>query len=217
MGSGPSKPSLDPVSIRERFPIINDKKTFKKYLAFAVKHDLYWHVEKSFRTQGIIDAYGTLRTDAESPFNVFAHFAAGLLPNIVDQDLLGEHAEKFVVCHNRPENDLGWDDPTAIGAAMAGPDAYGPGHVFITPRVQHFNTCNILLIALNEDRAFLKDLARAAETYARNRGWSRPLFYVHCWPHNSVQSFHLHVINADTVGPWHAAGLYKNLSLYDVS
>lgn len=205
---------LDPPSIRARFPVINDKKTLGKYLAFAVKHELYWHVEKMFRAQNIIDAYGSLRTDATSPFNVFAHYATGLLSNaMVDQSLLGEHAETFMVCHNRPECDLGWDNPAAIGASMAGPDAYGPGHVFITPRVQHFNTCNILMVLLNKDRAFLEALLAAAKTYARNRGWSNPLFYVHCWPHNSVQSFHLHVVNGDTVGPWHAAAAKRNLSL----
>lgn len=212
MGSAPS--SLDPPAIRARFPRINDRKTLKKYLAFAVKHNLYWIIEKRFRDQGIIDPYGSLRTDAESPFNAFAHYAVGRLSNaMVDQSLMGDHGDVFMVCHNRPACDLGWDDPMAIGASMAGPDAYGPGHVFIVPRVQHFNTCNILMVLLNKNRPFLEDLSAAATTYARNRGWSNPLFYVHCWPHNSVQSFHLHVVNGDTLGPWHAAAAERNLSL----
>lgn len=176
--------------------------------------DTLKEIKKTFLEQKIIDAYGFL-TVGVGPFNVFASIVTGHTPNTVDQSLLGKHVDRFMVCHNRPINDEKWDDPTFIGASMAGPDANGPGHVFITTKYLHFDTFNILPIVMKKNTQFLNDLLLAALEYTHNRGWRNPGFYFHCWPHNSVQSLHLHVVNMDRLGPSFYAQKDKNLSMYD--
>jgi hypothetical protein len=45
------------------------------------------------------------------------------MDNPVNQSVLGTHAEEFMVCQNRPDNDADWADASkAETASMAGPD-----------------------------------------------------------------------------------------------
>ncbi len=54
------------------------------------------------------------------------------MPNLVDQSILGNYTNEFMVCHNRPENDDNAANLKFIStASMAKPDDNGPGHVFI--------------------------------------------------------------------------------------
>lgn len=197
------------------FPVINDVNTFRAYIEYCKQTNEYENIKKKFRKENIIDDNGFL-TSGVGPFNVFASMVTGDTPNRVDQSTLGSHVDKFMVCHNRPINDEKWDDPTFDGASMAGPDENGPGHVFITSRNLHVDKFNILPIVLNNDISFLNNLLLAALEYAKNRGWKNPGFYFHCYPLNSVQSLHLHVINKDRLGPMFYKKRYSNLSMYDV-
>lgn len=200
--SAPVAPSL----------VINDVDTLRKHCEDTTAYE---KIKKSFREKNIIDAKEFLTTGV-GPFNVFASMVAGDTPNTVDQSLLGEHTDTFMVCHNRPINDEKWEDPHFHGASMAGPDENGPGHVFITTRNLHVDTFNILPIVMKKNIQFLNDLLIAALEYTSNRGWKNPGFYFHCYPLNSVQSLHLHVVNRDRVGPAFYAQKHKNLSMYDV-
>jgi hypothetical protein len=40
--------------------------------------------------------------------------------------------------------------------------------------------------------------------------------FFHVYPHNSVQSFHLHIVDLDVTGPTHEAMKYKNMPAEDV-
>ena len=210
-----SKVPYDPAQVLKKFPAINDTETLKKYIYYAKKNNHLEQIREKFRDENIIDENDMLTTGMK-PFNVFARFASGELPNPVNQSLLGEFANRFMVCHNLPENDSRWDDPDFHGASMAGPDAYGPGHVFITTKDLSFRRFNILPIIIENDIWFVTQLLIAGINYTSNRGWTNPGFYFHCYPINSVQSLHLHVVNKDTAGPTFEKQVHKNLDIYDV-
>src|SRR6056300_1124829 len=155
-------------------------------------------------------------TTGLKPMNVFARLASGEMPNPVDQSGLGTYAEEFMVCHNLPERDANWNNPNDFTASMAGPYKNGPGHVFITTRDLDWRKFNILPIILSQDLIFLAKLLLAAETYVMHRGWRRYGLYFHCYPNNTVNSLHLHVINLDKIGHMFYAKKSQNISLYDV-
>lgn len=195
--------------------IVNDTHTLKKYIRYCEDINAYDKIKTKFRQNNIIDDDDFL-TVGVGTFNVFASIVTGNTQNNVDQSLLGKHADKFVLCHNRPINDEKWDDPEFYGASMAGPDENGPGHVFITTKNLHFDTFNILPIVLKKNTQFIQDLLLAALEYTGNRGWKNPGFYFHCYPNNSVQSLHIHVVNKDKPGPTFHTQCKKNLCIYDV-
>ena len=194
--------------------IINDIDTLRRHIEYCKQTNEFERIKREFREKNIIDAHDILTTGT-GPFNVFASMVTGNIPNKVDQSILGVHADKFMVCHNRPINDEKWDDPTFDGGSMAGPDANGPGHVFITTKDLHVDKFNVLPIILNKNIVFLREILEAALEYARNRGWSNPGFYFHCYPLNSVQSLHLHVINMDRLGHMFDKKRRANMSIYD--
>jgi hypothetical protein len=208
-------PTYDHKKVSELFPVINDIETLKKYIDYAKKNNHYERIKEKFREDNVIDNNDTLTT-GDKPFNIFARLVSGKTTINVDQSLLGEYSERFVVCHNRPVNDAHWDDPDFYGASMAGPDKHGPGHVFITTKNLSYNRFNILPILIENDVNFIGDLLLAAIKYTVNRNWTNAGFYFHCYPHNSVQSLHLHVLNMDKLGPTFDKQVGKNLSVYDV-
>ena len=208
-------PGYDPEKVKKLFPVINDVDTLKEYIDYAKNHNHYELIREKFKSENVIDDDDILTTGA-APFNIFARLVTGATKNNVDQSLLGEYSDRFMVCHNRPENDANWNNPNFHGASMAGPDAYGPGHVFITTKNLGYNKCNILPIILDNDVRFIGDMLLAAIKYTVNRNWKNPGFYFHCYPHNSVQSLHLHVLNMDTIGPTFKTQAHKNLNVYDV-
>lgn len=209
-----SQAHYDRAVVLKKFPAINNVETLKKYINYVRQNNHLEKIREKFRDENIIDENDMLTTGLH-PFNVFARFASGEMPNPVDQSLLGNFADMFMVCHNRPENDSRWNDPDFRGASMAGPDEYGPGHVFITTKDLSFRRFNILPIVLDNDAWFVTQLLLAAINYTSNRGWKNPGFYFHCYPANSVQSLHLHVVNKDTAGPTFEKQVHKNLDIYD--
>ena len=219
MGSSAScvkcPPTYDPTQVKKLFPVINDAKTLKEYIEYAKKNNHYELIKEKFVKDNVISVNDVLTT-GDKPFNIFARIVSGDTKHDVDQSLLGEYSERFVVCHNRPANDENWNNRDFPSGSMAGPDDSGPGHVFITTKNLKYHRFNILPIILENDVQYVSDLLLAAIKYTVNRNWTKPGFYFHCYPHNSVQSLHLHVLNMDNVGPWFKAQEYKNLNIYDV-
>lgn len=211
MGCCPqSKFVYDAQTVRDLFPVINSEATLRKYLEYVRNNNHYDLIKNTFLKEGLLDENDMLTTTGS---NVFANYASGAWKNPVNQNTLGGYKEKFMVCHNLPINDEKWNDPTFDKASMAGPDENGPGHVFITTKSLHFDTFNILPILLKRDMNFLSELMAAAITYSKSRNWANTGFYFHCYPHNSVQSFHLHVVNLDRVGPTWYKQKNKNLDI----
>ena len=87
--------------------------------------------------------------------------------------------------------------------------------VFITTKDLNWKNFNIVTIVLYKKIDFLLKLKEVANEYVKQRGWEKAGFYFHCFPHNSVNSLHLHVVNEDAkyIGHMHEEFKYKNLPL----
>jgi hypothetical protein len=195
--------------VKQSFPVINDVESLAKYITFADLHDHLTHIKTMLKTFNYIDNDDSL-TISNKPFNVFAHIGSGQLSPAVNQSTIGTFANMFVVCQNRPENDARWDESNFQSGAMAGPDLYGPGHVFITIKDLFWGNFNILTLILRRRTSIILALKQAGTLYAKNRGWIHFECYFHCFPHNSVNSLHMHVVNLDTAGPHFHKQKYKS-------
>lgn len=200
--------------IKRIFRVINDESTFRFYIYYLRQNNYVKQLYNELKDKGFIDTSGKLTTGTK-PFNVFARYASGAMKNHVDQSILGDYANDWMICHNKPENDDNWNNKESKIASMCGPDENGPGHVFITTKNLDWKFFNIITIVLNKDVKFLTSLKEVAMHYAKKRGWKKVGFYFHCFPYNSVNSLHLHVCNEDEkyVGHMHSLIRYKNLPL----
>lgn len=174
--------------------------------------------------QGFVRDDGRLTTGT-TPFNVFALLASGQMqqPNMLEeQQHLGPHSCKFMVCCNRPENDEHWesDHPDWLGKA-----SMSRRHRLLTTTNLHWQWFNTLVLGLVpavdggsglaaaiDEVESLKD---AALTYASRAGsWSQNVgLFFHVYGHNSVNSLHLHVLDMDALGPTGRKYAYKNCPL----
>jgi hypothetical protein len=192
---------------------VNDKKSFNKVRCLANVLGLDSIHDELYKLGYIRN--GNLCTDS-GPFNVFAKYASGSLKNPVRQDMLYNHQNEFMICHNRQADYDNWNNPSQPGA-MAGSDKNGPGHVFLTTKDLSWHKFNVLTLGYaDDDLEFLLRMKEAANIYSTHRGWDNVGYYFHCYPHNTVQSLHLHIVNLNTVGPHFRNMSYKNLSLEDV-
>lgn len=148
-------------------------------------------------------------TVGSQPFNYFARIGHGK-PNFAPQ--LGV-SEGFVICHKTAEHCEHYDDPEYKKGAMAGPDENGPGHVFLTTTNLDWKYFNVAVI---DDVDFLLSMKREALKYVRARNWKNYGLFFHCFPLNSVQSLHLHVVNLDRAGTHYEKKWFKNLHVDDV-
>ena len=97
----------------------------------------------------------------------------------------------------------------------------GRGHRFLLLRDLKWGCFNALVLGLGgkdelQEAVEMLEAARAAaKDFARaDVGWSRNLgLYFHCYPHNSVQAFHLHLVDLEAVGPSFEACAHKHLPL----
>jgi hypothetical protein len=215
-------PTYSQIEVKNTFPVVNDEKTFSDYIAYAKKNNHMQQIHKHMKINNFIEMEDELPcfakdilTTGTKPFNVFARLASSEMENTVDQSILKQYSNEWMVCHNKPENDKDWNDVSNTSVSMCGPDATGPGHVFITTQDLDWTLFNITTIVLTKNVKFLLKLKEVATYYAKQRGWKKAGFYFHCFPHNSVNSLHLHVCNEDEqfIGHMHKQFQYKNLSL----
>jgi hypothetical protein len=204
--------------VKNKFPIINDETTFREYIVHAKKNNHIMQIYKYLVNKSLINptlkANVTLKTEGE-PFNVFARYADNKMKNFVDQTIIEKYSDEWMICHNRTDNDKNWNDVTNKNVSMCGHDENGPGHVFITTKDLNWKNFNVATLVLYKKVDFLLKLKEVAKEYAKQRGWNKAGFYFHCFPHNSVQSLHLHVVNEDEkyIGHMFNELHYKNLPL----
>lgn len=209
--------------MKKEFLIVNDEKTFRRYIDHAIKHNHMKQIKNYLATNGYIKTEcdcvngesKTTLTTGEKPFNAFARYASYEMKNQVDQTIIMDYMKDWMVCHNRPDNDMNWNDVNNKSASMCGSDEKGPGHVFITTKDLDWKNFNILTIVLSKNVEFLLKLKEVADEYVEQRGWKKAGMYFHCFPHNSVNSLHLHIVNEDEkyIGHMHSECKYKNLPL----
>lgn len=164
------------------------------------------------------------------PFNVFARMITGDL-EVPYGDILGadpelvQYSQLFMLAKNLPANDLAWDN---VEKASQGQASMGLRHRFLIPRDRHWANFNVLTIGLSEDGPhglknsieYLETMKKAALAYVQrdsSNGWSKNTgLYFHCFPFNSIQYLHLHIVDLDFTGPAFGHYFHKNLSIDDV-
>ena len=132
----------------------------------------------------------------------------------------GPAAARFLLACNRKENDEHWAD----GREWVGKASMSARHRFLLIKDLSWRWFNCLTFgmrggaALAEAVATLEAMREAALAYTRaDGGWSTSVgLYLHCYPFNSVQALHLHIVDLGATGPTFDALAHKNLPLDDV-
>lgn len=205
---------------KNKFTVINDEKTFSEYIKYGKKNNHKMQIYKFLVNNNFINYRNNFYDDAilttgTKPFNVFARYASNQMVNNVDQSIIKNYSDEWMICYNKPENDEKWNHIDNKNVSMCGPDENGPGHVFITTKDLNWKNFNIATIVLYKKVNFLLKLKEVANEYVKQRGWKKAGLYFHCFPYNSVNSLHLHVVNEDHkyIGHMHEECKYKNLPL----
>lgn len=142
--------------------------------------------------------------------SLFAKFLTGTAtpPYKIEKTPCGE----FAFFRNRPDNDARWDsmDSNWIGKA-----SMSKFHRFIVPTTFHdwrwFNAVTLPPTATD----MLKRAREVAMNYPASHGVTNVGLYLHCYPHNSINMLHIHIVDLDHVGPSFNTLAYKNLLLDD--
>lgn len=214
MGNIINKSSIKSQLLKE-YPIINDKDTYMKARLFLCQNDKgkFRELLKELEDTGFVQSNQIVSQSS----NYFAAVASGKIQNNIDQNCIKNYANDFIILHNRPENDTNWNNPKFKAGSMAGPDENGPGHVFITFKDLTWNNFNVLVFGfqglVEYHTSLLEKMKECAQTYANHRQWNNVGLYFHAFPHNSVHSLHLHVVNLDNVGIHFENQKFKNLEL----
>ena len=163
-------------------------------------------------------------TTGTKPFNIFARVGSGEMkqPGMEEENKnLGEAGAQFVVACNLPANDEHWasDDAEWVGKA-----SMAERHRFLTNKDMSWEWFNVLTFGLDGDLASLEASVQRLEAVkaaalafaAATDGWSAETvgLYLHVFPHNSVYSFHLHMLDGK-MGPTFEHFHFKNLPLDD--
>lgn len=140
------------------------------------------------------------------------YFANVVLQRMNDED------DIFVP--NLKVNDDHWDsdDPAWIGKA-----SMSKFHKFMLPKTLDWYTFNILTLGIvpgTEIEAvnLLNYMETQSLKYAYDMEGLLPHevgLYFHCYPTNSINTLHLHIVDLNNLGPTWQALNYKNLSLTD--
>lgn len=216
----PTMTNYDIQEIKKRFPIINNFETLKEYIKYAeenkhIKSIYKYLYEKEYINMDCLnDEYGKLTCEMK-PFNVFARYASEKIINNSPQLITKEMQKEWMICYNKKENDDNWNDKSHKNASMCGPDKNGPGHVFLTTKKMDWKYFNITTIILKKEHEFLEKMKEVAEYYVHQRKWKHYGLYFHCFPHNSVNSLHLHICNLEEKGHMFEELEYKNLKIDD--
>lgn len=148
--------------------------------------------------------------------NFFAKIISGAVDNPC-KDLSPNN--KFVVFQNRVDNQENWNnyDKEWLGKA-----SMSKGHNFLSPIDDQWSLFNVLTLGmdptfdLQQSIKFIDNMEHTAHEYAKGKNWNKVGLYFHCYPFNSIQTLHLHVIDLDNLGPNFDYFQFKNLSLADV-
>jgi hypothetical protein len=159
---------------------------------------------------------------ADKPMNPFSRLVVGKLPapdgNLLQQHGLLEADKQFLIAQNRPELDAAWasTDPSMIGRA-----SMSKHHQFLLLRSLRWDWFNAATWGIggeaDEIQAAIQlvdQMTQTAHAYTQKAGWSNQLgLFVHCYPFNSVNAFHLHMVDLACTGPTYEALHFKNLPL----
>ena len=163
---------------------------------------------------------------SQKPFNAFARILSGDLTPAYPLDLLEksgleEYAGDYLIAKNKPELDERWKESVEEGKPLQSMSLH---HEFLIPRDTYWKNFNVLTLGIEGNKqelenevAKLKEMKEIAVKYATNNGWGKNVgLYFHCYPLNSVNTLHLHIVDLCNTGPSYEAQNGKNLSIHTV-
>ena len=178
-------------------------------------------LEAELNAAGVIGDDGALTTGTK-PFNVFARLVSGAMaqPEMAAANALldGPAAARFLLACNRKENDEHW---ASDAEEWVGKASMAERHRFLLIKDLSWRWFNCLTFGIRGGTALadavemLEAMKAAALSYTRaDGGWSTSVgLYLHCYPFNSVQALHLHIVDLAAVGPSYKHLSHKNLPL----
>ncbi|CAJ1440895.1 unnamed protein product [Effrenium voratum] len=176
---------------------------------------------------GYVDSDTSKLTLLDRPMNIFALLASGTMKqpdSEPEQDLLGTFKSKFMICKNKLENDINWDNPDMKWVKTS---SMARQHRFLTTRDLHYQWFNPLMFGLvpaddggvnaRAALAEVEQMKAAALHFAKNNGWSDKVgLFVNVFGHNNVNSLFIHVLDMSELGPAFSYHDFKNMPLDDV-
>lgn len=215
--------------LNKLYPGMNNYEQFfdmRKYIEEVGVEQILSELQHS----GTVDTNGDLTTGVK-PFNPFARYQSGIMSLskeiLEEQEFLGDYKELFMICANKPENDLNWDK----SGEWLGVASMSKKHRFLLTKNMHWRWFNVLVFGLvsftharpagiwelNSAQRMLTKMRDAAILYTKHAGWSGNIgLYFHVYGHNSVNALHLHIVDLEVTGPTYEYLKYKNLSLDSV-
>jgi len=214
--------------ITGRIPKLNNAATFRSARqllqqlggAVALRDELVF--------AGFVDPETGQLTTNSKPFNVFAQMAAGRMQQdslVVEQQALGDHRSKFLICANRADSDMYWDSEDPYWVSKA---SMSRRHRFLTTLDLHWQWFNMLVAGLvppehggvDVDTALqeVESMRAAALQFAKTvGGWSDQVgLYVNIFGHNNVNSLFIHILDMSQLGPGFGFQSFKSCPLDDV-
>jgi len=209
-----------------RVPLMKDASSYREARRLLTE-DLggYKTLREELIRCGFVDETTGDLTASPNPFNIFAMIAAGKIeqPGMQEeQERLGDFANEYLICCNRPVCDEYWDseDPEWLGKA-----SMSRRHRFLTTKKKHwqwFNALSFGLVPFNaggcnvaEALTEVERMKAACLLYAsRSKGWSDKVgLFVHVFGHNTVNSLHVHILDMSELGPSYWKQEFKNCPL----
>lgn len=176
---------------------------------------------------GYVDGETSKLMLLDRPMNIFALLSSGTMKqpeSESEQDMLGTFKGKFMICRNKLENDINWDNPDMKWVKTS---SMARLHRFLTTRDLHYQWFNPLIFGLvppDDDGvtarsalAEVEQMKSAALLFAKNAGWSDKVgLFVNVFGHNNVNSLFIHVLDMSELGPAFSYHSFKNCPLDDV-
>lgn len=196
-----------------RLPQIKDSSGYRQARKLLLNELGGWEaLYEELSRSGFVDPETHELTTETAPLNVFARIAAGKMsqPDFqAQQELLGDYKQKFIICSNRPENDVHWDSEDVEWVGKA---SMSRRHKLLIIKDLHWQWFNALIFGLVPEKqgglptkvvvSTLEVMKAAALTYTKNAGWGGNTgLFVHVFGHNSVNSLHLHILDMSELGP----------------
>jgi len=207
----------------------NTRAWFKALRALLRKHGAE-ALENELAARGLVKD-GKLTIGEGSPFNLFARIGGGDKPGeeptmsqpecAASNDLLSKEARRhYVVCCNLPKNDENW---WSTAKEWVGTASMSKHHRFLTVRDLNWRWFNAVSFGIGggDELRFaitrMQEVLATAKAFAEAEKWSSNVgFFFHVYPHNSVQSFHLHMVDLAVTGPTYEVMKYKNIPAEEV-
>lgn len=135
-------------------------------------------------------------------------------PNLLAMANMSHYSDSYCIVNNLPEHDKNYLSPNTECSNKVSMSRF---HKFICPKTDDPTYMNAIMFQSNTE--IIKKL-QAMETIAREfagkHGVTNVGLYVHCFPLNSIQLLHIHILDLDHVGRGFEYNNHKNLKLCDV-